>query len=45
MLYNVVNYPAGSMPVTKVTNNDVDNMSSYPKVTWMQKAIHKVGLM
>ena len=42
MLYNVLNYPAGSMPVTKVTADDVINMKDYPTKTHIEKTIHKV---
>ena len=42
MLYNVVNYPAGSLPVTKVSADDVSNMKDYPSKTLTEKFIHKV---
>ena len=42
MLYNVLNYPAGSIPVTKVTADDVINMKDYPSKTRIEKNIHKV---
>lgn len=41
-LYNTVNYPAGSMPVTKVTAEDVDSLKTYPQRTYMEKVIVKV---
>ena len=30
MIYNVLNFPAGSLPVTKVTSDDVIKMADYP---------------
>ena len=42
MLYNVLNYPAGSMPVTKVTADDVINMKGYPTKTHTEKVIQQV---
>ena len=30
MHFNVVNFPAGSLPVTKVTKDDVLKMANYP---------------
>lgn len=42
MLYNVLNYPAGSMPVTKVTADDVINMKDYPTKTQTEKIIQQI---
>ena len=44
MLYNVVNYPAGSLPVTRVTVDDVSNMKDYPNQTFRDKLIKQVIL-
>ncbi|XP_052232987.1 vitamin D3 hydroxylase-associated protein-like [Dreissena polymorpha] len=41
MLYNILNYPAGSMPVTKVTSDDVSNMAKYPNTTFGNKCVIK----
>ncbi|XP_052784413.1 fatty-acid amide hydrolase 1-like isoform X2 [Mya arenaria] len=40
-LYNVINYPAGCVPVTKVTAIDQKNMANYPSNTQTQKFIKK----
>jgi hypothetical protein len=42
-LYNVLNFPAGCVPVTKATAVDELNMKNYPNVTGTQKFIKKVG--
>ena len=41
-LYNVVNYPAGVLPVTRVTNDDVTNLDKYPSKTTMERLVKKV---
>ncbi|KAL4222491.1 hypothetical protein ACF0H5_018530 [Mactra antiquata] len=40
-LYNALNFPAGVVPVTKVTSEDEANMSSYPSRTGTEKFIKK----
>lgn len=40
-LYNVLNFPAGCVPVTKATAVDEQNMKNYPNVTGTQKFIKK----
>ncbi|XP_053373624.1 vitamin D3 hydroxylase-associated protein-like isoform X1 [Mercenaria mercenaria] len=40
-LYNVLNYPAGCVPVTKVTAVDQKNMENYPNKTGTEKFIRK----
>ena len=44
MLYNVLNYPGGSMPVTKVTQQDVADMAAYPNTTYNDKKVREVRL-
>ncbi|XP_052237439.1 vitamin D3 hydroxylase-associated protein-like [Dreissena polymorpha] len=41
MLYNILNYSAGSMPVTRVTSDDVCNMAKYPNKTSENKCVIK----
>ncbi|XP_053374131.1 fatty acid amide hydrolase 1-like [Mercenaria mercenaria] len=41
-LYNVVNYPAGVLPVTKVTSDDITNLEEYPSNTRQEKNVKKV---
>lgn len=41
-LYNVLNFPAGCVPVTKVTAQDETNMANYPSKTGTEKFIKKV---
>ncbi|XP_060570943.1 vitamin D3 hydroxylase-associated protein-like isoform X2 [Ruditapes philippinarum] len=43
-LYNVVNYPAGVLPVTRVTSDDVTNLDKYPSTTTMEKLVKKYSL-
>ena len=43
-LYNVLNYPAGSIPVTKVTAIDETKMKDYPTKRAYEKFIKKVNL-
>ena len=42
-LYNVLNYPAGSVPVTKVTAIDETKMKDYPTKRAYEKFIKKVS--
>lgn len=42
MLYNILNYPAGSLPVTRVIQADIDNLKDYPHKTWTQKVVIEV---
>lgn len=42
VFYNVINYPAGSVPVTKVTAEDEAKMADYPAKTRFQKEMKKV---
>ena len=30
-MYNLLDWPAGVVPVTKVTNEDISNVKDYPK--------------
>lgn len=41
VLFNLLNYPTGSMPVTKVTAEDEAKMADYPRKTAYEKAIRK----
>ncbi|OWF40686.1 Fatty-acid amide hydrolase 1 [Mizuhopecten yessoensis] len=41
VLFNLLNYPTGSMPVTKVTCEDEANMADYPSKTAYEKAMKK----
>ena len=41
-LYNLLNYPAGSIPVTKVTAVDEKKMENYPTKRAHEKFIKKV---
>ncbi|XP_033761931.1 fatty-acid amide hydrolase 1-like [Pecten maximus] len=41
IIYNVLDYPAGSIPVTKVTAEDEAKMADYPNKTAYEKAIRK----
>lgn len=38
-LYNLLNYPAGMLKVTKVTEQDVVNLKTYPSNTWTEKYV------
>ncbi|KAL5007167.1 hypothetical protein ScPMuIL_015973 [Solemya velum] len=42
-LYNVINYPAGSLPVTKVTEEDEKLLENYPTKTLYAKNIKKLS--
>ena len=41
MIYNVLNFPAGSLPVTKVTADDVIKMADYPTHDHTHRMIKK----
>ncbi|OWF56746.1 vitamin D3 hydroxylase-associated protein-like [Mizuhopecten yessoensis] len=41
-IYNLLNYPAGCLPVTAVSANDIDGMKNYPENTAFEKNIKKV---
>ncbi|XP_061185996.1 vitamin D3 hydroxylase-associated protein-like [Saccostrea echinata] len=43
-MYNLLNYPAGVVPVTKVTEQDVKDMANYPQKTMFEKNIKKMML-
>ncbi|KAK3588105.1 hypothetical protein CHS0354_012163 [Potamilus streckersoni] len=43
MLYNVLNYPAGSLPLTKVTSEDVQQLENYPNRRYFEKNIKKAS--
>ncbi|KAL3831430.1 hypothetical protein ACJMK2_023181 [Sinanodonta woodiana] len=43
MLYNVLNYPAGSLPLTKVTSEDVQQLENYPSRRYFEKNIKKAS--
>ena len=43
-LYNVLEYPVGTLKVTNVTQQDVDNFKDYPSNTWMEKYMKEVQL-
>ncbi|KAK3588104.1 hypothetical protein CHS0354_012162 [Potamilus streckersoni] len=43
MLYNVLNYPAGSLPLTKVTSEDVQQLENYPDRRFFEKNIKKAS--
>ncbi|XP_052799588.1 fatty-acid amide hydrolase 1-like isoform X2 [Mya arenaria] len=43
MLYNVLNYPGGAVPVTKVTRDDVSNMADYPNTSFVHKRIQEAN--
>jgi len=42
-LYNLLNYPAGMLNVTNVTQTDVDNFKDYPSNNWSEKLIAEVS--
>ena len=42
MLYNTLDLPSGTVPVTKVSQQDVEAMSSYPSNTPLLQAVHQV---
>ena len=42
-LYNLLNYPAGMLNVTNVTQTDVDNFKDYPSNNWSEKFITEVS--
>lgn len=44
-MYNLLNYPAGVLPVTKVTEQDIKDMANYPNKTKFEKNIKKVKSM
>ena len=41
LIYNVLDFPAGSIPVTKVTADDVTKMANYPTPDLGHKIIKK----
>ncbi|XP_060081151.1 fatty-acid amide hydrolase 1-like [Ylistrum balloti] len=41
VFFNLLNYPAGSMPITKVTAEDEANLAVYPTKTGYEKEIKK----
>jgi hypothetical protein len=43
-LYNVLEYPVGTLKVTNVTQQDVDDFKYYPSNTWMEKYMKEVRL-
>ncbi|XP_078320644.1 vitamin D3 hydroxylase-associated protein-like [Crassostrea virginica] len=43
-MYNLLNYPAGVVPVTKVTEQDIQDMADYPQKTMFEKNIKKMML-
>ena len=40
-LYNLLNYPAGVVKVTEVTQQDLDDFKLYPSNTWTEKYIRE----
>ena len=42
MLYNVLNFPAGVVRMTKVTQSDYDLMEDYPEYDMRHKKVQKV---
>jgi len=42
-LYNLLNYPSGCVPVTRVTAIDENNMRDYPESNLTLKMVKKVG--
>ncbi|XP_063422716.1 vitamin D3 hydroxylase-associated protein-like isoform X2 [Mytilus trossulus] len=40
-LYNLLDYTAGTLKVTNVTQADLDNFQHYPSKTWLEKNIKK----
>ena len=42
-LYNLLNYPSGCVPVTRVTAIDENNMRDYPETNLTLKMVKKVG--
>ena len=42
-LYNVLDFPAGTMPVRKVTQSDIDSMKDYKIHGLWEKQIKKVS--
>ena len=44
-MYNLLNYPAGVVPVTKVTEQDIQEMADYPQKTKFEKNIKKVMIL
>ena len=45
ILYNVLNFPAGSVPVTKVTSEDEAKMADFPCTEIWDRTIKKVYYM
>ena len=43
VLYNLLDYPAGSMPVTMVNEQDELDLAMYPAETAFEKYIKKVS--
>lgn len=43
-LYNILDYPAGSIPVTKATADDVAKMEDYPTPDPWHKAVKRVRI-
>ena len=43
-LYNLLNYPSGCVPVTRVTAIDENNMRDYPETNLTLKMVKKVHL-
>ncbi|XP_060079740.1 vitamin D3 hydroxylase-associated protein-like [Ylistrum balloti] len=41
--YNLVNYPAGCLPVTSVSTADIDDLKTYPQNTMFEKTMKKVS--
>ena len=42
-MYNLLDFPVGVMPVTKVTQEDISKMTNYPK-QWEYEVAQKVLL-
>lgn len=38
-LYNLLNYPAGTLKVTNVKQQDIDNFKDYPSSTYTEKLV------
>lgn len=43
-IYNLLNYPAGSLPVTSVSAADIEDMKKYPQHTLFEKTIKKISV-
>ena len=45
MPYNVLNYPAGILPMTRVTAQDVEEMKNYPTTDAKHRRIKEVHVL